>query len=473
MKTSTPLIWQPWQRRFRAAVKRHAVSCLSVPRGNGKTTLAAHLLREALLDTSTRNANSYIVAGSIGQARRTTWAALRQLVDGDDEVRVYDTAQACHLTHLPSSNAVHVMASNSRRALGLLNVPIVVGDEPGSWDGGAELYEALSTGLGKPGCTSRLVLVGTLAPAAPEDWWPQLVASGSTTRRHVTLLQGDPDRWDRAAEIRRVNPLMWSFPESRATLLEERDEARRRPAQVDSFRRMRMNVPGAVADTMLLTAADWQTVLQRDPAAVSGFPIVGVDLGAAPSWSAAVAIWPSGRTAAVAVVPGVPDLEAQEKRDRAPRGSYRQLVDDGAMIVADGLRAPSPKMLIDVVLSRWQPRYIIADRFRQQELMDSIDGRCLLEPRIPRWSTSTEDISAFRRAALDSGMSVDPNSRGLLTLALSVARVRNDDSGNIRMTKGAGHQHRIRRDDVAAALLFASGGHARRPAAPSVGFIAV
>ena len=264
-----------------------------------------------------------------------------------------------------------------------------------------------------------------------------------------------------------MNPLMWSFPESRATLLEERDEARRRPAQVDSFRRMRMNVPGAVADTMLLTAADWQTVLQREPAAASGFPIVGIDLGAAPSWSAAVAVWPSGRTSAVAVVPGVPDLEAQEKRDRAPRGSYRQLVDDGAMIVAEGLRAPSPKILMDLALARWQPRYVIADRFRQQELLDALDGRCLLEPRIPRWSTSTEDISGFRRAALDSGMSVDPHSRGLLTLALAVARVRNDDSGNIRLTKGSGHQHRIRRDDVAAALLFASGWSRSTPAGAS------
>ena len=41
----------------------------------------------------------------------------------------------------------------------------------------------------------------------------------------MTLLQGDRETWDKWPTIRKANPLMWRYPESRRRLLEERDEA--------------------------------------------------------------------------------------------------------------------------------------------------------------------------------------------------------------------------------------------------------
>ena len=52
---------------------------------------------------------------------------------------------------------------------------------------------------------------------------------------------------------------------------------------------------------------------------------MGVDLGGGMAWSAAVALWPSGRSEAFALALGVPDLAAQAKRDNVPRGTHRRL----------------------------------------------------------------------------------------------------------------------------------------------------
>ena len=262
---------------------------------------------------------------------------------------------------------------------------------------------------------------------------------------------------------------MWAFPESRATLLRERDEALANPTKADTFRRFRGNLPGGDPESELLAPEVWREVLERDVAGRVGRPVVGVDLGTAPSWSAAVAIWPSGRMAAVALAPGLPGLDAQEKRDRAPRGLYRRLVDEGALMVAHGRRAPKVAQLVDEVWKRWQPRAIIGDRVRGNELRDAAAGRCSVTLRIARWSEASEDIGALRRLAMDRNLSVEQEARALLSYSLSVAKVRANDGGDLlRLDKRGGTAGRVRRDDVAAAALMAAGAHQRQPAAPEL-----
>ena len=50
-----------------------------------------------------------------------------------------------------------------------------------------------------------------------------MIDDGSHGSIFVQSLQGDRAKWDQASEIKRVNPLMWTFPESRRLLLEQRD----------------------------------------------------------------------------------------------------------------------------------------------------------------------------------------------------------------------------------------------------------
>ena len=189
------------------------------------------------------------------------------------------------------------------------------------------------TAMGKPGSPLRALYIGTLAPAV-SGWWHDLVDDGTHGSTYVQALRGNPERWDQWPEIRRCNPLTAISPPFRKKLLEERDAARADSRLKARFLSYRLNVPSGDESTMLLTVDDWERVTARPVPEREGRPIVGVDLGGGRAWSAAVAVWRSGRVEAIAVAPGVPDLEAQEKRDRVPWGTYRKLALSGALRVA-------------------------------------------------------------------------------------------------------------------------------------------
>ena len=65
-------------------------------------------------------------------------------------------------------------------------------------------------------------------------------------------------------------------------------------------------------------------------------------------------------------------------------------------------------------------------------------------------------------------------SRALLTYSVGAARVRSNDGGDLlRLDKRGGFAGLTRRDDVAAAAIFAAGTHARQPAAAKLNIISM
>ena len=321
------------------------------------------------------------------------------------------------------------------------------------------MNDAIMTAQGKPDSALRVIYIGTLAPARA-GWWHDLIEGGSGGSVYVQALRGDADKWDKWPEIRRCNPLKATYPESRKVLLRERDEARADTRLKARFMSYRLNVPTADEAEMLLTVDDFDLATTRPVGIPSGQPIVGIDLGGGRAWSAAVAVWQSGRVEALAVAPGIPDLEAQERRDRVPAGQYRKLADAGLLTVADGLRVQPPSALWDSIVEAWGiPVRVVCDRFRLAELEDAIGRSCIVEPRVTQWSSSSADIRALRRIARDGPLSIPEASHALFIASLSVAMVKNDEAGNVRMVKrGTTNQAR---DDVAAALALAAGAFDR------------
>lgn len=329
------------------------------------------------------------------------------------------------------------------------------------------LYDSITTAQGKPGSPLKALFIGTLAPSV-SGWWHDLVNDGTHGSTCVQALRGDPEKWDRWSEIRRCNPLTAVSPEFRKKLLEERDEARRDSRLKARFLSYRLNVPTGDESSMLLVVDDWERVCARPVAEQDARPIVGIDLGGGRAWSAAVAIWRTGRTEALAVAPGIPSLLEQEKRDRVPSGTYRKLAQSGALRVAEGLRVQPPAQLVDAIASEWgRPEVIVCDRFRLAELQDSVNG-IPLSPRIARWSEAASDIRSLRKVAKDGPLSCAESSKLLLTASLSAAMVKNDDQGNTRLSKrGTNNQAR---DDVAAALVLAAGAYVRSMERPRPGW---
>ena len=197
----------------------------------------------------------------------------------------------------------------------------------------------------------------------------------------------------------------------------------------------------------------------------AGRPIVGVDLGGGRAWSAAVAVWQSGRMEAIACAPGIPDLSAQERRDNVPAGVYVKLAASGSLTTAQGLRVQPPSALWEAICDKWGvPVKIVCDRFRLNELRDVVGSACAIEPRVTQWSSSSADIRALRKICRDGPLSVDKASRNLLVVSMSAALVQNDNAGNVRLIKkGAANKGR---DDVAAAATLAGGAFERASSTP-------
>ena len=460
------LTLRPWQRRFIRGALAPGIdtAALCMARGNGKSSLVAHLAKRALTPGDAlfvSGAESHVAAASIGQARRTTFKLLREMIGESADYRIAESAITCHVIHVASNTRISVLASSGKTAQGLVRCPFLFADEPGAWEtaGGELLHDAIETAKGKPGCNLRAIYIGTLAPSMG-GWWHDLIADGSGSGVYVQALQGDRDKWDAASEIRRMNPLMWSFPKSRRKLLAERDKARADTRKKARFLSYRMNAPTADESVALLTVDDWQGSLGRAVPPRAGRPVVGVDLGGGRAWSAAVALWRNGRCEAVAVAPGTPGLDTQEKRDRVPRGTYTNLSAAGVLTTDGVRRVPRVEVLLARALA-WRPSVIVCDRFRLSDLLDAAGGRVRIVPRVTRWSEAAEDIRALRGMAADGPLSVAQDARALLTASLSAAMVRNDDQGNTRLIK-RGHNNAAR-DDVAAALVLAAGALSRAP----------
>ena len=114
----------------------------------------------------------------------------------------------------------------------------------GKSPGGALMFDALVTAQGKPESRLRLLFTGTLAPSS-SGWWTDLVDGGSYGSIYVQALQGDRSTWDKWSTIRKANPLMALYPESRAKLIEERDAARADSRLKARFLSYRLNVPSS------------------------------------------------------------------------------------------------------------------------------------------------------------------------------------------------------------------------------------
>ena len=459
-----------FQRRFlsRALAPGIRTACFSLPRGEGKSTLAGYILERCLTpgDALFVEGAEYLLGAASMEQARNTFRPIRAELEPTGAYQFLDSQMRLGITHKVTNTRLRVMSSNGKTAFGIVGVPLIVLDEPGSYEivGGQLMNDAVTTAQGKPDSALRAVYIGTLAPARA-GWWHDLIEGGSDGSTYVQALRGDPDKWDKASEIRRCNPLKWSYPESRAVLFEERDKARADSRLKARFMSYRLNVPTADESEMLLTVDDWQLVTGRPVGIPTGAPIVGVDLGGGRAWSAAVAVWQSGRVEALAVAPGIPDLEAQEERDRVPSGLYRKLADAGLLTIAQGLRVQPPAALWESILDRWGvPVRVVCDRFRLNDLQDAIQGSTIVEPRRTLWSESSADIRALRRMSRDGPLSVPEMVRALFVASLSVSMVKNDESGNVKMVKRS--TNNTARDDVAAALTLAAGAFDRAGSGP-------
>ena len=145
-------------------------AALSIPRGNGKSWLAAHILTRCLTPGDPLyvvGAEYLLCAASIEQAR-ICYRFIRAELEPLGGYRFIDSATRIGITHTRSNTRLRVLSSNGKTSMGIVGCPILVADEPGSWEvvGGTLMFDAIQTAQGKPGSPLKVIYIGTLAPAS-------------------------------------------------------------------------------------------------------------------------------------------------------------------------------------------------------------------------------------------------------------------------------------------------------------------
>ncbi len=464
-----PLELLDWQREFLSGAFAPGVSeaALSIARGNGKTTLLAGVAAAAIDGPlAVPRGEVVIVASSFTQARlifehcRAFLESRRHDFGNRKRWQCNDTANRASIEDRRTGSRIRCIGSDPRRAHGLAPT-LVLADEPAQWPHGLRdaMLAALRTSMGKiPG--ARMIALGT-RPADPSHWFCKMLSGGADhVADYAVPLEADASTWGSRSTWLEANPSLDHFPALEAALAVEWERTDGDPDALASFRALRLNQ--GVADTStrsLVEAREW--LAAEGFADREGEHVWGLDLGGARSMSAIASYWPAtGLLECVGCFPRVPGLHERERRDNIPEGAYRRMVGRGELVLL-GERVADPAALIRHAIGKWgKPAGLAADRFRQAELLQVLDGlkwQPPIEWRGLGWRDGSEDVRSFRRTLLEARLI--PRESLLLRSALAEAVTMADPAGNEKLTK----RHSKARDDAAMAAVLAVGAGARHP----------
>ena len=323
------------------------------------------------------------------------------------------------------------------------------------------MLAAIRTGLGKvPG--SRLIALGT-RPVSDAHWFAGMLAGGAAFSQ--THAAEDGDDVFSMATIHKANPSLKHLPSLRKRLMLEREEAKRDPVMLASWKSLRLNMGTSdTQEALLLDAGVWEAAEGDAPA--EGSTAWGIDLGTTAAQSAISCYFTStGRLDAVACFPTEPSLAERGLRDGCG-DSYIRSYERNELMLA-GEFVSDVKALLRECLARWgAPDVVVSDRWREGELREALQAAGIplarLDLRGQGYKDGGEDVRAFRKAVLDG--KVTPVKSLLMRSAMAEARCISDPAGNAKLSKKTKGGRRLRaRDDAAASSILAVSAGSRRP----------
>ena len=453
-----------WQRRFLRGVFGFDFGdgALSVARGAGKTTLIAGLGTAALDGPLVQTRGETVIVGpSLNQARISfnhVKAFLGRAKLADKKTwRIWDNAQHSLIENRKTGATLKCLGADPKHAHGLAPALLIL-DEGAQWrrNWSDEMYSALQTSMGKVD-GARLIALGTRPLAGASHWFNDLLNGQARYRQVHAAAKEDPPfqrrTWEKACPS-----LKAGMPALLKQYKEESERAKKSPSVLAAFQSLRLNMGCAsVEQNHVIDVATWQGC-ERDVERGAGGFVLGVDLSDGSALSACSGYWPaSGRLEAFACFPSVPSLNERGLRDGVG-GLYAKMHERGELILTEG-RAVNVGTMLKKALHEWgRPFAIAADRYKENDLRQALDGanfpQAILTLRGQGYKDGSEDVRLFRRAILDG--KVFPVESLLLRAAFAEAVTVADASANEKLAKGAQGGRRSRaRDDAAASSILA------------------
>ena len=463
----------PYQRKFLKGAFATGVlrAGLSVARGAGKTGLASALSLDSIRPSGALHrmgGETVVVASSFSQARITFEAVLTslQLMGEDGEYRIRDQQNLADIQHRETKARLRVAGSDNRRAHGWrFNLAIV--DEPAQHGPkGESLAAAIRTTLGKRK-DARVIYIGT-RPSSDVHFFARLLAEDDPSVFSLVYAAEPDDPPFTPATWRKANPAMrYGLPNIEVLKAEAR-LAQRDPAELATFRSLRLNQGTSEVESQhLIDSLTWRSIETEELPPREGPMSLGIDVGYTGAFTAAAAYWPQTHRLEGFVSCGtVPPLAERALADGVS-GIYEAMRDKGELIQIGNRVVPLGAFMREVVDRYGTPQAIAADRYRDGELEDGVRGLRLHLPeptwRGQGWRDGGQDVRLFRTAVLDG--KVSPPVSMAMRQALSEAKTVSDSAANDKLAKGSEGQRRRRgRDDMAAAIILAVAEGTRREA---------
>ena len=457
-----------WQKQFLAGVyaKDTRIALLSMGRGGGKTAFigalaAVELARPDAVERTDIVSVSHTFAGA-KRLGRFVLDYLAPLIEADrSNWRITDSANSFSIFN--RRRAIRYRAVSPRpESLHGEGCRWWLVDEPAQLKQteADRVFSAITTASGKVEA-ARMIALSTF-PSSPTHWMARLVSEGAPDcYAQVHKAADDKLTWKNCL---RANPGMTDT--LRREVKADLARARKDDIFARSFRALRLNL--GISERLrepLIDAADWGAI-EEDGLAIGSPFALGIDLGGSAAWSAAAACDGEGHVDGFAVVGGIPGIEDRERNDRVQTGLYEAMRKEGDLRVSDGQRVPPPADVVGAALERWgRPQVVVADRYRQGELMDALrthglDGVQMVWRGMGQLH-GAEDALQFRREVLNRNV----RARRSLTLrgSLAAAEVRINVMGKPVLVKAPPDGARPGgRNDLACAVMLAVAEAGRR-----------
>lgn len=478
--TEGPLLGEPfqildWQDELLQAVPRHSEILLTMPRGNGKTTITSAIARSALRPGGALfvpRGQIVLAASSLKQAaiafNHIKFFMQDDLYDEDgkerkDTWRIKDNSQVMSIEHRKTGTKLITIGSDSDRSHGL-GPSVILADEPSRWKRqGESLIVSLMTAMVKQS-NPKLFIIGT-KPADPSHWFSKMLQSPNDERwvRDYCASRTDIDdgREFDLEVLRRSNPSYDHLEALRSgidrAILKAKTEG---GTALSSFRALHLNTGTAETDEieMIVEVENWAAAVDHYGAPREGPVAIAGDMGGGTSMSALAFYWPqSGRLEAYGAFPALPSL-AERGRVDGVGTAYLDMQKRGEIKVYPGYKTNNVQFLVDRLSDVEDFKWIgfAADNYAKTDIMQvfheaKYDMSLLDFRRVGAGPHGKEDVEAFQSEILTGHLSVPYNMA--LEHAILRSRLRRDPNGNPAIQK-ANNKGRI---DVLQASLLAVG----------------
>ena len=464
----------PYQRKFLAGAFRPGImrGGLTLGRAGGKSGLASALALDSIRPSGVlhrEGGETVIVASAFPQAKIVFEAVKTslELMGEDGEYRILDQQNMAMIQHRQTKARLRVAGSDNRRAHGW-RYNLAICDEPSQWGPkGESLAAAIRTGLGKRK-DARVIYVGT-RPSSDAHFFARLLGEDDPSVFALTYAADDDDDPFKERTWHRANPAMKYGMPNIAVIRAEARMAKRDPAELATFRALRLNQGTSDVESQhLIDSLVWRSIETDDLPPAEGPMAWGVDLGYTSAFCAVAAYWPQTHRLEGFVACGHnPPLSERAIADGVS-GVYETMRDRNELVLIDDRVVPIGPFLQEAMRRYGRPQAIAADRYRDGELEQAVRNDRLHLPE-PTWRgqgyrDGSIDVRAFRTAVLSDKV-VAPVSMAMRA-ALSEAKTVTDmGAANEKLAKRGEGQHRRRgRDDLAAAIILAIAEGSRREA---------